>query len=67
VDLILLVVADDADVEAVRAVVVDVSGERVTDIATRLDVAIEDRAVVNKSYPKFWDDLGAVGFQLELR
>ncbi len=36
-------------------------------LATRLDVAIEDRAVVNKSYPKFWDDLRAVGFQLELR
>jgi len=36
-------------------------------LATRLDVAIEDRAVVNKSYPKFWDDVRSAGFELELR
>ena len=36
-------------------------------LATRLDVAIEDRAVVNKSYPRFWDDLRSAGFELEFR
>ncbi|MFM7195443.1 MAG: 3-phosphoshikimate 1-carboxyvinyltransferase, partial [Bacteroidota bacterium] len=36
-------------------------------LATRLDVAIEDRSVVNKSYPQFWDDLRSVGFAIDLR
>ena len=33
-------------------------------LATRLDLAIEDPNVVNKSYPRFWDDMTAVGFDL---
>ena len=36
-------------------------------LATNLDVAIEDRNVVNKSYPRFWTDLQSVGFELEFR
>ena len=36
-------------------------------LATRLDVAIEDPHVVNKSYPRFWDDMTAVGFDLAFR
>lgn len=31
--------------------------------ATHTDVLIEDPAVVNKSYPGFWEDLEAVGFR----
>jgi len=30
------------------------------------EVEIEDPMVVNKSYPKFWDDLKAVGFEVEI-
>jgi len=29
-------------------------------------VEIEDPMVVNKSYPKFWDDLKAIGFEIEI-
>jgi 3-phosphoshikimate 1-carboxyvinyltransferase len=36
-------------------------------IATNLDVAIEDRNVVNKSYPRFWSDMESAGFELEIR
>jgi 3-phosphoshikimate 1-carboxyvinyltransferase len=36
-------------------------------LATHLDVAIEDRNVVNKSYPRFWTDLQSVGFDLDFR
>ena len=36
-------------------------------LATRLNVAIEDRSVVNKSYPQFWEDLRSVGFTIEIR
>ncbi len=34
-------------------------------LATLMDVEIESRAVVRKSYPSFWDDLKLVGFTLE--
>ncbi|MBS1976640.1 MAG: 3-phosphoshikimate 1-carboxyvinyltransferase [Bacteroidetes bacterium] len=33
-------------------------------LATRMDVIIEDPDVVQKSYPAFWEDLGAVGFRI---
>lgn len=36
-------------------------------LATRLEVAIEDPNVVNKSYPRFWEDLAAAGFELDFR
>ena len=36
-------------------------------LATRVDVGIEDPNVVNKSYPRFWDDMTAVGFDLTFR
>jgi 3-phosphoshikimate 1-carboxyvinyltransferase len=29
------------------------------------EVVIEDPEVVNKSYPKFWDDLKSIGFEIE--
>jgi 3-phosphoshikimate 1-carboxyvinyltransferase len=32
--------------------------------ATRMGVTIEDPAVVRKSYPGFWEDLGTVGFTI---
>lgn len=31
-------------------------------LATLMDVEIEDRRVVRKSYPRFWDDMEALGF-----
>jgi 3-phosphoshikimate 1-carboxyvinyltransferase len=31
-------------------------------IATHAYVSFDDRAVVNKSYPRYWDDLAALGF-----
>ncbi len=33
-------------------------------LATIMHVTIEDPAVTRKSYPKFWDDLKSLGFQL---
>ena len=30
------------------------------------EVLIEDPEVVNKSYPKFWDDLKSIGFEIEI-
>lgn len=35
-------------------------------LATLMKVEIEDPAVTRKSYPKFWDDLRSVGFQLSM-
>ncbi|GAB1857681.1 3-phosphoshikimate 1-carboxyvinyltransferase [Flavobacteriaceae bacterium MHTCC 0001] len=32
--------------------------------ALKQDVAIEDAGVVSKSYPTFWDDLKAIGFEI---
>lgn len=32
--------------------------------ATRMHVIIEDKNVVNKSYPRFWEDLSQIGFRL---
>ena len=32
--------------------------------ATKIPVTIEDRDVVNKSYPRFWEDLSSIGFKL---
>lgn len=34
-------------------------------LALKTELAIEDAQVVSKSYPKFWEDLLAIGFQLE--
>lgn len=34
-------------------------------LATLMDVGIENPSVVRKSYPKFWDDLRLLGFQLQ--
>lgn len=31
--------------------------------ATQMDVGIEDPSVVNKSYPRFWEDLAEAGFK----
>jgi 3-phosphoshikimate 1-carboxyvinyltransferase len=36
-------------------------------LATLMDVQIENPVVVRKSYPRFWDDLKAVGFKLTER
>lgn len=33
-------------------------------LATLMDVQIEDRQVVRKSYPKFWDDMELLGFKI---
>ncbi|MBD0832873.1 3-phosphoshikimate 1-carboxyvinyltransferase [Aestuariibaculum sediminum] len=33
-------------------------------IALKTSVIIEDAMVVSKSYPTFWDDLGAIGFKI---
>lgn len=33
-------------------------------LATRMDVAIRDPKVVDKSYPAFWDDVARVGFEV---
>lgn len=33
-------------------------------VATRLNISFDDRSVVNKSYPRYWDDLAAVGFRV---
>lgn len=35
-------------------------------LATTMKVEIEDPAVTRKSYPKFWDDLRSIGFQLSM-
>lgn len=32
--------------------------------ATILPVTIEDKSVINKSYPRFWEDMESVGFEL---
>jgi 3-phosphoshikimate 1-carboxyvinyltransferase len=34
-------------------------------LATLMDVEIEAPEVVNKSYPEFWDDLRAIGFDMK--
>jgi 3-phosphoshikimate 1-carboxyvinyltransferase len=34
-------------------------------LAARFDVVIESPEVVNKSYPGFWNDLKAVGFEIQ--
>ncbi len=34
-------------------------------LATQMDVEIQDRAVVKKSYPNFWNDMGSVGFEFQ--
>lgn len=34
-------------------------------LATRTRVIIDDRTVVRKSYPSFWEDVAAVGFQVD--
>lgn len=34
-------------------------------LATKMDVIIENPSVVRKSYPLFWDDLKAIGFNLK--
>ena len=34
-------------------------------LALKVPVIIEDAAVVSKSYPSFWEDLKAIGFQME--
>lgn len=34
-------------------------------LATLTDVEIEDRAVVRKSYPNFWNDIQSFGFQVQ--
>ena len=34
-------------------------------LATQMDVEIQDRAVVRKSYPNFWNDMSGVGFEFE--
>ena len=34
-------------------------------LATQMDVEIQDRAVVRKSYPNFWNDMRGVGFEFE--
>lgn len=34
-------------------------------LATLMDVAIEEPSVVRKSYPKFWDDMRLLGFQIK--
>lgn len=33
-------------------------------LATLMDIEIQDPAVVNKSYPRFWDDMASVGFEI---
>ena len=33
-------------------------------MATHFDISFDDRSVVNKSYPRYWEDLKAVGFAL---
>jgi 3-phosphoshikimate 1-carboxyvinyltransferase len=33
-------------------------------LATRMDVTIENPGVVKKSYPKFWEDIKAFGFEM---
>jgi 3-phosphoshikimate 1-carboxyvinyltransferase len=33
-------------------------------LATRSDISFDDRGVVNKSYPRYWEDLKAVGFEV---
>lgn len=33
-------------------------------IATHIPVSFNDRAVVNKSYPRFWDDVASMGFKV---
>lgn len=35
--------------------------------ATKMRVTVEDKTVVNKSYPRFWEDLTQIGFQLTNR
>lgn len=34
-------------------------------LATVMNISIENPSVVRKSYPRFWDDLGAVGFDIK--
>ena len=34
-------------------------------LATQMDVEVQDRAVVKKSYPNFWNDMGSVGFEFQ--
>jgi 3-phosphoshikimate 1-carboxyvinyltransferase len=34
-------------------------------LATRTRVTIDDRTVVRKSYPAFWEDAAAVGFRVD--
>ncbi|HRI78914.1 MAG TPA: 3-phosphoshikimate 1-carboxyvinyltransferase, partial [Cyclobacteriaceae bacterium] len=36
-------------------------------LATLADISIDSPDVVNKSYPSFWEDLGAIGFRTELK
>ena len=36
-------------------------------LSTLMDVEIENPAVVRKSYPKFWDDMRLLGFDLNFR
>ena len=33
-------------------------------LATRFGVTLDDRDVVNKSYPRYWDDVKSVGFKV---
>lgn len=33
-------------------------------LATKFGISFDDRLVVNKSYPRYWDDMKAVGFEL---
>lgn len=33
-------------------------------LAAHFDISFDDRSVVNKSYPRYWEDLRAVGFTL---
>jgi 3-phosphoshikimate 1-carboxyvinyltransferase len=32
-------------------------------LATQFNIQFDDRTVVNKSYPRYWDDLQACGFK----
>lgn len=33
-------------------------------LATHFNIAFDDKTVVNKSYPRFWDDVASVGFSI---
>lgn len=36
-------------------------------LAARMDISIEDASVVQKSYPTFWDDMSALGFNIKFQ